>query len=282
MVQSLFYGLYWFPFCEYTVLTFYRSFMSSDTGREPACATSEQKKDHYDFAARLCRRLDALDCWLRAGESVSERLEVLSGHVAGYEEEFSCALSSLEDGVNCVRYRLMELGTFVRNEVLPAAQLAHMFTQERANSVLWNVQRNLAENVDSFHNGVPNEDGEEETLTEDEEETGPTPRMSNLMDAMQAEQSTALANEFWHDAAEIQPGIMALLDASQEPNPRGMTMGSGDISAQCVSKTLEARAKPWTMEIPTELMHTEDTSMTCMEACVVDSVFRVFPKMFFQ
>ena len=139
------------------------------------------------------------------------------------EDDFTRAIEGLENAMNCLRYGLMEFGGFVRNEVLSATQMAHMFTQERANFVLWNVQRNRAEDTDHVHSGLFNEDGEEEPITDDED-SGPTAGMENLMNSMRRDQNTALANERWGDASEIQQGIMVLLDASQGEHPRGMTM----------------------------------------------------------
>eukprot|EP00435_Cladocopium_sp_Y103_P060466 s873_g22.t1 len=131
-----------------------------------------------------------------------KKLKTLQREVVAYEDDFNRVLSSLEDAVNCIRYGLMQFGGFVRNQALSAAQMAHMFTQECANFVLWNVQRKRAEHTDHMQSGLFNEEGEE-ALTEDEEEAGPAAGMTNLMDAMRAEQNTTLANEMWLDAAEI-------------------------------------------------------------------------------
>ena len=106
---------------------------------------------------------------------------------------------------------------------MSAVQRSHMFIQERANFVLWNMQRNRPEDTDENAAGPP-EGGEEEAPTEDEEVQGETEGMSNLMDSLRNDQNVALASELWNDAAQIQRALMTVLDATSERNPRGMSI----------------------------------------------------------
>ena len=92
-----------------------------------------------------------------------------------------------------------------------------MFTQERANFVMWNIQRNRAENTDV------DKGGEEETPTEDPVISGPTEGTDNLLESMRRDQNAALALEAWEDAS-IQRALITVLDASAGANPIGMTM----------------------------------------------------------
>ena len=117
----------------------------------------------------------------------------------------------------------MEFGGFVRNETLSAVQRSHMFIQERANFVLWNMQRSQPEDTDENVAGPP-EGGEEEAPTEDEEVQGETEGMSNLMDSLRNDQNVALASELWNDAAQIQRALMTVLDATSGRSPRGMSI----------------------------------------------------------
>ena len=107
----------------------------------------------------------------------------------------------------------------MRNESLTASQRSHMFTQERANFVMWNSQRNRPQDTD------PIENAEAENLTEDEVEPSSTEGMENLMNAMRREHSIALAREEWEDASLIQRVLITILDASAGANPIGMSMG---------------------------------------------------------
>ena len=63
-----------------------------------------------------------------------------------------------------------------------------MFIQERANFVLWNNQRNKAQDTDP----VVEEDAEEENSTDDEVEPFSTEGMENLMNARRREQNAML------------------------------------------------------------------------------------------
>ena len=106
-------------------------------------SAQQQLADHYDYAATLCARIDNLG-WIDAqyGEYLDESVTSLTARIAVHEEDTQEHMSMPEDLVECVRYGLMEFGGFVRNEVLTASQRSHMFTQERANFVIWTLQRN--------------------------------------------------------------------------------------------------------------------------------------------
>ena len=66
-----------------------------------------------------------------------------------FEEEVTENSGTLEELIDCVRYGLMEIGGFVRNQTLSTEQRAHMLVQERGNLVVWNV-RNRAETADAI------------------------------------------------------------------------------------------------------------------------------------
>ena len=124
-----------------------------------------QLADHYDYATWLCGRMCNFP-WMRdAVESMGERLDWLAARATIHEEDARDALTILDDARDVIRYGLMECGGF-KHETVSAAQSNHMFIQERTNSVLWNHQRNQAQDTDMTANG---EGGEEETLTEHEE-----------------------------------------------------------------------------------------------------------------
>jgi len=169
---------------------------------------------HYDYAASLTYWIDRME-WVMGERNVN-----LTARLATHEEETQEQLSFLEDLAESIGYGLMEFGGFVRNEVLTVSQRRHMFTQERANFLIWNTERMRAENTDVSR--AQEEENEEEKTTDDEE-AGPTEGMNTLMDAMRSEQSAALADGLWSDAAQIQGAIMTLLAASTGTTPRGMT-----------------------------------------------------------
>ena len=178
-----------------------------------------QLADHYEYAAWLCERLDNMT-WMRdAIHAMGERLDQLANRISTNADDTRDALTVLDDATDVVRYGLMEFGGFVRNQSLTGQQRTHMFTQERANFVLWNMQRNRPDDTDSL------EDAEEERLTDDEVEPSSTEGMSNLMGAMRREQNIALTREAWEDASMIQQALITILDASSGTNPVGMTMG---------------------------------------------------------
>ena len=95
----------------------------------------------------------------------------LTARIAVHEEDSEEHMSMLEGLVECIRYGLMEVGGFVKNEVLTTSQRNHVFVQERANFVVWNMERNRAENTDESMEQQENAE-EEEAPTEDPVETG--------------------------------------------------------------------------------------------------------------
>ena len=68
-----------------------------------------------------------------------------------------------------------------------------MFTQERANFVLWNHRQNMADTT--YDHAAPGEETEEEPQTEDEEEVGTVAGMSTLLGSMRNDQNEALAQD---------------------------------------------------------------------------------------
>ena len=157
-------------------------------------------------------------------KTLGETVDANATRLALHEEDTRDALTVFDDASDCIRYGLMDFGGFVRNETLSAVQRSHMFIQERANFVLWNMQRNRPEDTDEPAAG-PTEGGEEEeTPTEDEETQGETAGMPNLMDSLRNDQNVALASESWNDAAQIQHALTTVLDASSGGSPRWMSI----------------------------------------------------------
>ena len=179
-----------------------------------------QLADHYEYAAWLCERLDNMT-WMRdAIHALGERLDQLANRIATNADDTRDALTVLDDATDVVRYGLMEFGGFVRNQSLTGQQRTHMFTQERANFVLWNMQRNRPDDTD------PLEDAEEERLTDDEVEPSSTEGM-NKPDGSNEERTKHCIDErkHWEDASMIQQALITILDASSGTNPVGMTIG---------------------------------------------------------
>ena len=118
---------------------------------------------------------------------------------------------------------------FVRFTSLDRQQRSHMFTQERANLVIWNL-RNRAETTDTQDSNLPQagEDAEEEGQTEDplvEPNVHSPGQIEALLENMWRDQNVALSNERWMDASQIQSEISTLIDA---------TAGGGTRHPQCL------------------------------------------------
>ena len=106
-------------------------------------------------------------------------------------------------------------------------QRSHMFTQERANLVIWNL-RNRAETTDTQDSNLPQagEDAEEEGQTEDplvEPNVHSPGQIEALLENMRREQNVALSNELWMGASQIQSEISTLIDATAGDNPEGLS-----------------------------------------------------------
>ena len=106
-------------------------------------------------------------------------------------------------------------------------QRSHMFTQERANLVIWNL-RNRAETTDTQGSNLPQagEDAEEEGQTEDplvEPNVHSPGQIEALLENMRREQNVALSNELWMGASQIQSEISTLIDATAGDNPEGLS-----------------------------------------------------------
>jgi hypothetical protein len=123
-----------------------------------------------DYAAWLCERLDNLSY----GETNEERLNQTSVRLTVLEADIRDGVQVLDETTDQLRYGLMELGGFMRDQALTAAERSHMFIQERGNFVLWQMpQRNpdTTEEVQHEHH----EGGESEIATDDEEPGTSTP-----------------------------------------------------------------------------------------------------------
>ena len=110
---------------------------------------------------------------------------------------------------------------------LDRQQRSHMFTQERANLVIWNL-RNRAETTDTQDSNLPQagEDAEEEGQTEDplvEPNVHSPGQIEALLENMRREQNVALSNELWMGASQIQSEISTLIDATAGDNPEGLS-----------------------------------------------------------
>jgi len=91
-----------------------------------------QLADHYDYAAWSCERLDDLTY----GETNEERLNQTSVRLTVLEADIRDGVQVLDETADQLRYGLMELGGFMRDQTVTAAERSHMFIQERANFVL--------------------------------------------------------------------------------------------------------------------------------------------------
>ena len=110
---------------------------------------------------------------------------------------------------------------------LDRLQRSHMFTQERANLVIWNL-RNRAETTDTQDSNLPQagEDAEEEGQTEDplvEPNVHSPGQIEALLENMRRDQNVALSNERWMDASQIQSETSTLIDATAGDNPEGLS-----------------------------------------------------------
>ena len=182
-----------------------------------------QLGDHYEYAAHLSGRIDSLD--VRC-ESIDEALDAQAAQIATLEEEMIESSHSMEELMDCIRYGLMELGGFVRHTFLNREQRSHMFVQERANMVLWNL-RNQADTTDVAEQSNV-EGGEEELGTSDPEiepESHVSPgRITALLENVRRDLNIALQAERWTESNQLQGAVNILLDATNGPNPEGLSM----------------------------------------------------------
>ena len=128
--------------------------------------------------------------------------------------------------MDCIRYGLMELGGFVRHTFLNREQRSHMFVQERANMVPWNL-RNQADTTDVAEQSNV-EGGGEELGTSDPEiepESHVSPgRITALLENVRRDLNIALQAERWTESNQLQGAVNILLDATSGPNPEGLSM----------------------------------------------------------
>ena len=157
----------------------------------------------------------------------------------------------LEEGLEVLRFGLVENGGFVRHSELTLQQRQHMMVQERANMVMHDARRHMPDETDEtaaaavptamaggaatssadppnlgFQNPyvggnqvAEEENSEEETATNDEMEvdttTNPTVTLDKLLENLRKHQNECLATERWEDAAELQTSQLAVLDAAK-------------------------------------------------------------------
>ena len=152
-------------------------------------------------------------------EVVEEILDTQAARIATLEEETSEGFSTTEESIDCVRFGLMEFGGFVRNTFLTRDQRSYMFTQERANLVLWNM-KHRAETTDP-------QGEEEENPTNNPggsaESHGSPGNIETLLENMRRDLNIALNSEQWTEANTIQGAITTLLDATAGSDPEGLS-----------------------------------------------------------
>ena len=163
-------------------------------------------------------------------------------------------VNMLEEYIDCVRDGLVNYGGFVRYTNMDRQQRDSMFTQERANGVLFRMRQREPDVTDppvSHPNAasssgltrptvsssttdpatagppttlrdtpmVEGEGGEEESPTTDDDmgDANPDTReghLTQLVHHLKGQLNTALANEMWEDAGEINVTIQAVLDSA--------------------------------------------------------------------
>ena len=177
-----------------------------------------QLAEHYEYAASLDERITGL---------VTTTDETAT-HLSLIESELHDEVNTLDTNLQCLRYGLMEFGGFVRNDQLSSEQRQHMFVQERANYVLWQM-RQRAETTDPVpteHAEMDEEGGEEESLSDDAPvTTRDSPgNFEALLENLGLDQSVAVSNGWHNDASNIQQAMMILLESSADANAGGLGM----------------------------------------------------------
>jgi hypothetical protein len=173
-------------------------------------SAEQQLADHCEFAAGLDERLN----------NAEELHEALATRTAIFEEQAMENFSSNEEFMDCLRYGIMEIGGFIRNQTLNREQRSHMLIQERANLVLWNL-RNQSDTTDVAAEDNAQKHGEEEAATSDPEVS---PDATILLDNLRRDQNNALAGERWNESSQLQQAIVTLLEATSGPNAEGLSM----------------------------------------------------------
>ena len=158
----------------------------------------------------------------------------------------------LEECIDCVRDGLVNFGIFVRHTSLTRQQRDSMFTQQRANGVLFRMRQREPDVTDPpVSNAGPsgsglagpspssaaavtapvitgdsmmledgNENGEEESPTTDDEDMENADsstregHLTRLVHHLRNQLNTALANEMWEDAGEINVTIQTVLESA--------------------------------------------------------------------
>ena len=182
-------------------------------------------------------------------------------------------VNMLEEYIDCARDGLVNYGGFVRYTNMDRQQRDSMFTQERANGVLFRMRQREPDVTDppvsqshaASSSGltrpttsssttdpatadptttlrdtpmVEGEGGEEESPTTDDDmgDANPDTReghLTRLVHHLKGQLNTALANEMWEDAGEINVTIQAVLESAGASTTltRSGTEGTIDIPA---------------------------------------------------
>ena len=162
---------------------------------------------------------------LSYGETNDERLNETNVRLTVLEADIRDGMQVLDETTDQLRYGLMELGGFMRDQALTAAQRRHRFIQEVANFVLWQMKQRNPDTTDEVQHGH-HEGGESEVATDDEEPGASTPAtgLTRLLSVLRGEQNAALAKEAFSDASQIQHAILAVLGATSGDEPAGFTI----------------------------------------------------------
>ena len=107
----------------------------------------------------------------------------------------------------------MEIGGFVRCDVLTVDERRTMLTQERADLVIWQHRAN-ADTTDAAEIAIPEhyrestESAGEEAATDDEENSEGLGGITILLEHMRVDQNPALAGDRFTEANQIQQAII--------------------------------------------------------------------------
>ena len=179
-------------------------------------------------------------------ESIDEALDAQAARAATSEEGTTESSHTTREAINCLRFGLMELGGFVRHTILSREQRSHMFVQERANMVFWNL-RNRADTTDANLEDH-REGGEEESRTVDpvvEPETHRSHgRISSLLEHVRRDLDIALQAERWTEANQL---LWTLQAVQVRKDRRWELWGTWDTFFRCftVSTGTESWMSAW-------------------------------------
>ena len=198
--------------CVVVFAAFWRKFQSFVKSWDDRMKRLESDVDSVQVRCNWEITMNTLEIWethlnnvdIRC-ESIDEALDAQAARAATSEEEMMESSHTTKEAINCLRFGLMELGGFVRHTTLSREQRSHMFVQERANMVLWNL-RSRADTTDASLEDH-RDGGEEESRTVDpvvEPETHSSHgRISSLLEHVRRDLNIALQAERWTEANQL-------------------------------------------------------------------------------